>query len=216
MATTVTNAAFDSLASAVPAPFGPLTRVGDLEADPRVIPNSGYRIAVTGQGSLAFEISYDELNNAGIRDDVIAEAYGWRNKLLKLKTFSEAIYRAANELNLFTSTEADFAEVMRMFQYYEEIQGMMGVKYWDIEHKGNRVKAHYTVSGTGATRTFVNDSTGYAITHWFWDFGDGTYSFVESPGPKTWSDDGPYVVRLIATGRGGSHEYKTTITIDVP
>jgi PKD repeat protein len=217
MATTVANGAFDSLAAAVPAPFGPLTRVGSLATEPRVLPNSGTRIAVTGQGSVAFEISYDELNNPGVRDGVIAEAYGFRNALLDLKTFAEAVYRETSQIDLFTGTEAQYAEAMRMFQYFEPIIGLPGVKYWDIEHKANVIKASFTYSGTGASRTFVNTTVGYGITQWFWDFGDGTYSYVEDPAPKTWAADGVKVVRLIATGRGGgSHEYKTSITVDVP
>jgi PKD repeat protein len=60
--------------------------------------------------------------------------------------------------------------------------------------------------------TFTDTSTG-APTSWAWDFGDGTTSTLQNP-TKTYSIDGVFVVRLVATNScGASLPTFRTVTI---
>lgn len=203
---TISNATFAAACAAVPGPFGPLTRVGDLEAATVPVPNSHIRFAVTGQGGLAFYISYDEMSRAGVRNDVLREAYGLPYIVNELKTFIEVLYNASLQMDdILTATAEEYRDVFNLFKYYPAIIGLTPVHSFSEMSKSNELVASFTMSGTGATRAVVNTSTGYdqATAFWIWDWGDGEYSYVENPTPHTYAVDGTYDVRLLVGGRGG-------------
>jgi len=69
------------------------------------------------------------------------------------------------------------------------------------------------------TVTFTDKSTGYAITAWAWDFGDGDSTNATKQNPvHTYATAGTYAVKLTATNAGGiDDETKTAyITISAP
>ena len=159
---TITNSQFNTACAAVPGPFGPLTRVGNLEAATVPVPNSHIRFSVTGQGGKAFEISYDELSKPDVRDDVIREAYGVGYIINDLKEFVELLNAAAARLNVLTSTPADYHDVFQLFKYYPAIIGLTPVHNRAELSKNNKIEANFTTSGSGASRSVVNTSTGYS------------------------------------------------------
>lgn len=64
---------------------------------------------------------------------------------------------------------------------------------------------------------FVDESTGFNISSWYWDFGDGTISFVQHP-EHTFAESGTYNVCLTASGQGNGGYCSNTIcqTIATP
>ena len=64
---------------------------------------------------------------------------------------------------------------------------------------------------------FMDESTGFNITSWYWDFGDGTTSYVQHP-EYTFADSGTYTVCLTASGQGNGGYCSSTVcqTINTP
>lgn len=82
MATTVSNATVDTAAAAVGAPYGPLTRVTDMDTLPT--PNSQHKIAFTSNvGSTPVEMTYEELLITGVRDRILEQAHNWTDVVRK-------------------------------------------------------------------------------------------------------------------------------------
>lgn len=50
---------------------------------------------------------------------------------------------------------------------------------------------------------FIDSSTGINISSWYWDFGDGTTSFIRNP-DHTFADSGTYDVCLTISGQGNT------------
>ncbi len=64
---------------------------------------------------------------------------------------------------------------------------------------------------------FIDESTGFNISSWYWDFGDGTISFIQHP-DYTFAESGTYNVCLTASGEGNGGYCSSTIcqTINTP
>lgn len=216
--TTITNTTLDAALAAVPAPYGPLTRTGsgtDLTADPTVSPNSHLRFKVKSTTSqLVFEISYEQLLNTVVRDDIIKEAHGARAVLYDLKAFIDIMDAAMTGIDPLTVNSEFLSLAMQAFSYsiplmnQSESFGMLDSRPY------SPVTASYSTTGAGASRTFTNTSLGRVLFR-LWTFGDGTYSTEVSP-VKTWAVDGTYVVRLMNFGVNGLVTATTSPVIDVP
>ncbi len=214
---TISNATFDAAAALVPLPFGPLTRVTNLETEPFVFPNSHIRVSVTGAGSVAFQISYDEMTNAGSLQDVLREAYPTQSLVLDLQTFASLLYNAAiTNITLLTATPAQYKAAMDLFMYFRPASMLMPVFSYEEEARRNKALANFTGTPAGANLTVVNTSVGYEITDYEWDWGDSTKSYVAAPAPHTYAVDGTYVVTLKIGGRGGFSQIRKSFTINVP
>jgi PKD repeat protein len=96
-------------------------------------------------------------------------------------------------------------------------QSQTKVDLFDINIQLGRITAGFSANVTSGaaplTVTFTNTSTGVP-TQWFWDFGDGQTSRLENP-THTYTADGSYTVRLVASNaRGGdAHEVTGYITV---
>jgi PKD repeat protein len=64
---------------------------------------------------------------------------------------------------------------------------------------------------------FMDKSTGVNITSWYWDFGDGTTSYIQNP-DYTFAESGTYEVCLTTSGQGNGGYCSSTIcqTITTP
>lgn len=214
---TISNAVFDAACLLVPPPFGPLTRVGNLETEPVLIVNSHARYAVTGQGGLAFQISYDELVTVGSLEDVLREAYALPSLILDLKTLANLLYNRVTAINLLTGTPQQYEAAMNLLQYFRPAWLKMPVFSFEESKKSNKSRASFTVSGGAASRSVVNTSVGYSLTDFEWDWGDGTAkSQVASPAPHVYAVDGTYIITLKIGGRGGVSSASKSVLVDVP
>lgn len=213
---TVSNATFDSAAALVPPPFGPLTRVGSLESTPRALPNSHTQIAVTGQGSVAFQISYAEMQNEGVRNRIIAEAYGINFLFVQMFQHIKVLYHQMNaESNLLTASKTNLAPWMRMLKTLPAFMANSPYVAFIETDKTRKVRARFTVGGAGATRSVVNTTTGEAL-YYLWEWGDGTVSILKDPAPKVYAVDGTYIIKLTAIGPGGEDQWQSSQVVDVP
>lgn len=87
MATTKTNAQVDTLAAAIAAPYGPLTRVTDIEAATVPTPNSGLRIEFTSAiDDTPVWASFDELSSLANRAIILEAAHGFEAIINDMKT----------------------------------------------------------------------------------------------------------------------------------
>lgn len=213
---TVSNATFESAAALVPPPFGPLTRVGSLESTPRALPNSVTPIAVTGQGSVPFLISYNDMQNEGVRNRIIAEAYGVNYLFVQMFQHIKVLYfQMAAESNLLTASKTQLAPWMRMLKTLPAFMANSPYRAFIEVDKNKKVRARFTVSGTGANRTVVNTTTGEAL-YYLWEWGDGTTSILKDPPTKTYAADGTYIIKLYAIGPGGEDQWQISQVVDVP
>lgn len=105
MATTVTNGNLDTLAAAVPSPYGPLTRVTSVASLPT--PNSEVRIEFTSQYSVSVWLTYEELQVAGVRDRILAQAHEWTDIVANMKTEINALDALAEAMSA-PHTYADY------------------------------------------------------------------------------------------------------------
>lgn len=216
--TTVTNANFDTLADAVPGPFGPLTRVagatGSLQNATRFLPNSRTKIEVysdvLGVNGPHFFISYEELSDTAVTERIMREAFGVYYNAYDLQVFLEVAYNSIVGIAPEDLTEADYERTMRLFQYFPKLRDLPPVWEKSELKNSNRNVASFTLSGTGATRTLTNTSTGYHIDTYVIDWGDGdieTYSATEDEpfvdADHVYDADGTYNVQLYVGGRGG-------------
>ncbi len=82
--------------------------------------------------------------------------------------------------------------------------GVTGTKSQNVIISNQTPVASFTVSGTGATRTFTDTSTDPdgTIVSRAWDFGDGSTSTATNPS-KTWASSATYTVMLAVTDNGG-------------
>lgn len=215
----ISNSTFDAALAAVPAPFGPFTRSGtttDLDALPRVEPNSETPYEVVGQGSVRLWISYEELTNPGVLQNRLRKAYGLKFRMYEAQRVSEIIYRYLANITPLTMTNEQYQDAIHLFQYIVPIVGHLNplFNYSELS-RANQVDATFTVSGTGASRSVVNNSTGL-IDKYLWAWGDNTFSYVEDPSAHVYAADGTYTIRLIAVGRGGVDQHSVSVTVDVP
>lgn len=117
----VSNATVDTAAAAVPAPYGPLTRVTDLDAL-GINPDSEVVIEFTTDGSapamgevFTVRMSYSELTNTAIRDRILEYTAGVANNVLSLIDRIDTVNTAAAALTA-PYTEANYATLIGLLR----------------------------------------------------------------------------------------------------
>ncbi len=93
---TITNTQVNTAAAAVPAPYGPFTRITDLNILP--VPNDMHNIQFTDANGKNVYMTYAELTNATMRNERVAEVYGFEyvlhdliNKVAAINTSLQAM-----------------------------------------------------------------------------------------------------------------------------
>jgi PKD repeat protein len=78
--------------------------------------------------------------------------------------------------------------------------------------------AQFTLSRTTGYAPFTvqfTDSSLNLPTSWSWDFGDGSYAFLQNPS-HTYSSGGRFTVRLTAANTAGSGSYQGNVSAYAP
>lgn len=210
------NANLDTAAAAVPAPYGPLTRVGSV-ADLNY--NSHLPVEFTSALSKTVFISFDDLSDVAVRDKILAEVHstngvvdaGYRLHLLVnvLKAFLDT----ADNTGWYSDEE--FAKAVRMLRYFQPIFALLPIAAY-LEYDGTPVNPSFTSDDTLLVVDFTNTSTGEA-DFYLWDFGDGDVLFVDGfsddPVEHTYDGADTYTVTLTAIGPGGIKIASDDITV---
>ena len=215
--TTVTNASFDTACAAVPTSVGgALTRIGDLEADPVIEPNSHIPIAVDTLTDVRMYISYDQLVDVNVRNRMVLEAGGLQGQLASIFNFIAAM-DAFNDVNgtfdPWLATEEDYMGFMRLFQTnLIKILNSHPIEVWHEVPANAPLQAAFTEVFSDPTNTVTNTTEKAAVAAFVWDWDDGTYSFDWEPAAKSYTPlvgEELYTVRLICIGSDGKMSIAT-------
>ena len=153
---TVSNAQFDTACAAVPPPFGPLTRVGNV---PSVAPNSHIATTVTSAApfSRTFTISYNDLTDARTRDRILREAHApdYADHLV-----IGSLLRAATAVHLSTGmapmSKANYSRLINTLLYTSRVFGAHPIEAWKEVDTNQTVRLGTitpAVSGNNVTLT---------------------------------------------------------------
>lgn len=191
---TITNATFDTAAAAAPAPYGPLTRVGDLDATPTISPNSDVEVECTSAASVTLFISYEQLNGDTVqRDMIIKEAHGVNAHIQDFEDLVTALNTlfSVTEWDSLTTGAEDWTKIIRCIQALEELAAIIPTHaFEEVDDSNTLLVASFSVaqSGTGNRDVvFTNLSTGL-YHHILWILDDGNI-VTKDPVP----DDFTYV-----------------------
>ncbi|APU89040.1 PKD containing protein [Virus Rctr85] len=210
--TDIDNTDLNTAAAAVPAPFGPFTRVGNA-AD--VSPNSHLPVEMTAfAGAKTFFVSYDTLSSADLLQDFIKNTFGIDYLIWQLKLALEVLDANAKDIAPPLATVPEQQEILKSLAIIPTLFGTFPWKALIENDPSLKVVADFTGTPAGANLTLDQTVTGQAYLH-LWDFGDGTTSLATDP-VKVYAADGTYVVRLIVIGAGGIVEVRKSFVIDVP
>lgn len=218
---TITNGNFDSLCAAVPAPYGPLTRVDSVVA---TSPNSDLPITVTSALSVSFEISYDDLNDRQISHQVIRQAHqgiGQNEAVVQLAWAMDVLAAYADG---YSAPPLTATETQTIYNILKQQRSLAGLNVWkgDEEVDGfedTHVIASFTsVDGTDGTVTLTNTSTG-DVDYALWDFNSGESTALlsdETAGAVTFDPidgAGTYSVSLTVVGPYSVDRYTADVTV---
>lgn len=211
------NANFDTLAAAVPAPYGPLTRVTDINTAFDYDDNSDAKVEATSALNVTVFISYNQLNDAATRDAILFRAHAVKG----INAIIDPIQHTIKALNAYLSSLSgpgfSDAEALKVFNVVRTMLPFVGMPAnnstaWE---PGRKTGVTQVISGTDASRTatlMLEGDPALVVTFW----GDGNYDIGNGPHTNTFAADGDYVIQTIAIGPGGVAVASEEETVDVP
>jgi hypothetical protein len=209
---TKTNGQFDTAAAAVPAPFGPFTRVDNVAA---VAPNSHLPVQCTAfGGTKTIYVSFDTLNDAKLLEAFIRDTFGIEYLLYQISLVSKVLAANIAEIDPPLTTAAEKQEILKSLSIIPTLFGTFPWKAHIENDKSLEVQVDFSGTPSGADLALVQDIDGQYYLK-LWDFGDGATSLDDNP-THTYDLDGTYDVRLIVIGAGGIKEKRKSFTINVP
>lgn len=211
-----TNGQMDTLCASIPAPYGPLTRVGAM---PAVSYNSAMPVQVTSAQSVTMYISYDDLNDPEIRLKIFEAFHSQGGKVNSAYLFHllvRAMYHHFDAMDAAAwYSEAEWKKQIEMIRYFKPLFAMIPIEGF-LEYDATPVVANFTSSVANLTVTFTNTSTG-SPTYYLWEFGDGEISISSSTTvSRTYASAGAKSVTLIAIGPGGINAVTKSVTAVAP
>lgn len=216
--TTATNAQFDARLAAVPAPFGPLTRVGtdtDLDTAPTYDPNIYMEFHVKTALGGDMHISYVQLANTMVTNQKARAAHGQYTAMWDMVSLMTALGNIKNGM-----TDAELFALG--FNFWRKIMLAFGaIPYLDAIIPFNRftevegvklMKADFSYVDSGgqlATFTDLSENEEYATWSMF-IAGDGKpASFMEGlPASYDYGSAGTYNATLILINHSQGVVYK--------
>lgn len=94
------NATIDTAAAAVAGPYGPLTRVSDVDAD-FPTPNGNIRIKFTSNiGSTVVYLTYNQLLDAHVTLRILEQAHSMTKRVQDIKTEISDAYAVTNAFSV--------------------------------------------------------------------------------------------------------------------
>ena len=216
--TTKTNANIDALAGAVPAPYGPLTRVTDMDAL-GYIPNSDRPIAFTSNVSTtAVSMSYDQLADVRTRDEILKEAHSKRN----INGEFDEMVKAIAVLYAYTSSmslphlDSEKVLVLEGLRAQREIVAQPPNFINMNANPPVTLIVDFTVvdaegAGAGLAAQVTNTTVGGFLYRWDW--GDGTFSTGQNPANHTYGGAGVKTVTLTVIGWEGVKSVSKNVTM---
>jgi hypothetical protein len=122
MAATITNGNIDTAAAAVPAPFGPLTRVTSVADLPT--PNSEITLELTAATGETVYMTYEQLQDADVVQRILSYATGLQYKTQEIIDTIETINTAAQALTA-PYTYAEYKALIDDLREIVEVKGFI-------------------------------------------------------------------------------------------
>lgn len=123
MAYTINNSAVDTLAAAVAAPYGPLTRVTNVSTLPT--PNSDIKLEFTSALSATVYLTYEELQTPGSLLYLLEIQHGLTTVVETIKADVAELYAYTNGLSA-PHTEAEYQQIQEYIRGYRWLQNIVG------------------------------------------------------------------------------------------
>lgn len=218
----VTDGNFDTVAGNVPAPYGPVTRVGSV---PDHDYNSDVKIECTSALSVTFYASYDDLNDTDRQEDVLAAAHGGRDMnhlgwltALGVEVLHEHIESWAGPPFLDT----EWQTMIGALRYFQHLVGFIPITAYSEIEGGQLVK----ITASAADSATPNEADLTLTIDGVWALGlidwknDGTEitlitpdTDLSSPIAHDFGGTGAQTIRIVAIGPGGHKEALTSVTV---
>lgn len=212
--TQYTNSDLNTLAAAVPAPYGPLTRVGDI---PDQDPNGDVAVEFTSSvSSTPVWLSRNQLASASRYLRVLEDAHSGAGinagPALEMKRMVEVAYR---RIVSFGSLPFTNEEIKEIYNILRTVPGLIATQGNISDEPRDEIVLAFTVTDAGDQHAAVVNTTTGKYDLIMWDWGDGTYSFTTSGSPANhdYVSAGSETVTAIAVGPGGVKELSKAVTI---
>lgn len=207
----ITNATYDTAAAAVPAPYGPLTRVTDLEPTPSAVlplvaPNTDWQVENTAASGVTVWITYNQLIDPVTALDIIKEAHGVNSAIQEIEDLIVAMNDvfAVAEWDSLTAAPADYTKLVRAFQSIPRLfLSIPTFAYEEVDARSDDFLADFSIvqSGTG-DRTIVITNVSTGLYHYIlWSFGGDVEDLDGNVLPLVSGED-PAPPQFVYTGTG--------------
>jgi hypothetical protein len=215
--TKYSNAQLDTLAAAVPGPYGPLTRVSDVAVEANFDDNGDVKLKFTSPVlTTPVYISRNQLADAQMRDKVIFEAQAGKGHNSVVEKIFEVVRTTYAYLKNAAGPEYTDTEKEVAYNLLRSITPLIGAmpKISNAWSEGDIPTIANTISGSGLNRTstvVITGGTPFAVVI---DWGDGTFSVGTGSaayGPHTYVA-GTYTIRATVVGPKGVAEDRDTVT----
>jgi PKD repeat protein len=209
---TVTNAQVDTGAAAIVAPYGPLTRVSDVEAF--ATPNSNIEIQFTSALSVTVYLTYEQLIDLTRVYYHLEDQHSIRN----INGQANEVYGILRAVTEYMKSFAGPPYLDSEWQFV--IDGLRIIRpivaqqtNWNDDPAADiALRAGFNTGAVALVETVTDTSTG-SILMWVWAWGDGTYSVGEVPGAHTYAVAGTYTITQYVVGRAGMDQISHAVTV---
>jgi len=209
---TVTNAQVDTGAAAIVAPYGPLTRVSDVEAF--AAPNSNIEIQFTSALSVTVYLTYEQLIDLTRVYYRLEDQHSIRNINGQANEVYGILLAVTEYMKSFSGPPYMDSEWQFIIDGLRIIRPIVAQQLnWNESPAADiALRAGFTTSAAGLVETVTDTSTG-SIVMWAWDWGDGKYSVGEVPGNHTYAGAGTYIITQYVVGRAGMDQVSHSVTV---
>jgi PKD repeat protein len=210
---TKTNAQVDAAAAAVVAPYGPLTRVSDVETFPT--PNSNIKIEFTSALSETVYLTYDELVDTQLVTKILESQHAVRGVNAQMRPVYGAVLAAAMYAKSYAGppyADTEWQFIIDLLRVIRPIVAQQ-TNYDDDPAAAIDLVGGFTVNIAGDPSIVVTDTSTGDILAWVWDWGDGEYSVGEVPGAHVYDTNATFTITQIIVGRAGVRFYTQTALV---
>lgn len=214
--TTIDNAAFDTrLAGYTFAPYTAITRQENVVA---VQPNSHLQVLCQSALGVDFYVSYDQLGDATIANDIVKQAHGLQGALIDLATLIQGLSNLMTPANAAAADETLFLHITRLLAHIPQLVGHIPHRAFDetYQHDVVPVVSISAADATANTATITDSSTGITkgtASFILWDFGDGSWSINETETSHVYASAGAKTITKIVVGPQGVFTDTANVTV---
>lgn len=210
----INNGQIETAAAAVPAPYGPVTRVGDA---PNADPNQNMKIEFESALGVTFYASYEELTDSTTINNILERAHsrrGFNHPAWELAQTIQILAAYIDSLDGPPYSDDEYQMIIDVLRTQRPIMAQPPNLNFSSDASIVPV-ANFTVvdadgAGAGLAADVTNTSTG-TIYLYLWDWGDGDTSTGASPANHTYATDGEKSITLTVVGPGGTSSVTKTV-----